>query len=636
MSAGRASPKSSFSRSSLVYPNKTRNSYSNNNSNNPFTRPKTQMTQKRQEPEEIPSYLEDSECVSLRESNWEEPNFSEIEDEQLKKLVTHLNEYSTSCASKENYKDAKRAAELSNLAMKELNSRLKPKTRSTKNTESPDDAIEKAKEKYKERNENTDREFDERLAKIQEKHQQEMEAFNKKWSEEMPQKYRKPSQQILQMKKIEKRLAAAGEFDNAEDMHKRTEELIAKEADNAQLLLIHDYKNAKNQLLSNQQNDIQVLKSWYTTQKSLNESRFSVDLLSAEKRKNVVNQRTKENNRTILRLTSRGKISVSKMRNSDNVQAVLLPPLLPPNDPRLRHQKKSAQSSPTKRNNEQSNSQPQSPKEKEENKEEDMSLSAVVQDKLDDGQLENKEEAVQHQEQEQKEESAQQKEEKDDQDDNASLKEVFVGALSNPKSPVSEKEEEQKQEEQNETKQEEQQKQDENEKKEEEISNPIIEKIQDAAEKVEDKIDEKEQKEEEPKHEEERDLKDEQTKEEKIEEDFIDEQKEPVKENEPEKEKEAEQQPEQKEETQPKQASLLGNLQQLLEKKEEEKPEEQKQEEPKPEMKQEEEKKEEEKKEENTPVLSIAGAIADTISQEKENDENATFQTEQQKFQVEQ
>jgi hypothetical protein len=92
-------------------------------------------------------------------------------------------------------------------------------------------------------------EFDEDTEKkrdgIEKRHAHGMEDFENLWREEMPPRYRRPSNQLLQLKAVEKSLAVAGQFEQAEAVHREAESLMAGEHRDCQQRLVLDYRAAR-------------------------------------------------------------------------------------------------------------------------------------------------------------------------------------------------------------------------------------------------------------------------------------------------------------------------------------------------------------------------------------------------------
>ena len=304
------------------------------------------------------SYLKDEECIKLREENWEKenPDFSDVDGEQLQKFIMHLSEYSNACARKEDYQSAKKASDLKLIANNCLKTGGVTKTRALESNKS-DDHVKVVQDVFDKRNKAVDDEYEKKLKSINEKQDKDRAEFNKKWTETMPNKFRKPSQKLLQLKAIEKTLANSGDFEKAAEIKKQADQLMKKETQEAQNNLVRDYKVALSFKESTYSQERDVLEQWYKSQKSVIAAEYQKEMIIAEKRKNVIEQKDEEEKKLISRAKPQTPVIVTPSKGEEKLEATLLPPLIPPNDARINELNKKKRS-PSK----QQTSRPGTPK----------------------------------------------------------------------------------------------------------------------------------------------------------------------------------------------------------------------------------------------------------------------------------
>ena len=249
------------------------------------------------------SFLNDPECISLRDKLLQEYDISGVEYEALGHLAVHLREYEHQLALDEKYVEARQINNLSNQVRSDLtnnhnlshfsssNSLLnKSGHKSSENlkSQSADETLESRLQQY-------DQETEQKRKYMLTRNEQNLERFDKYWAEEMPNKYRKPSQNLLSRKMAEKTLAKSGDYENALIIHKEIDELAQKEADIAQENLRKDYKAAKEHLLSKQQNEMNVFDINRYRGRQLLISQFETQKVIQDKRKKILELRKRDN-----------------------------------------------------------------------------------------------------------------------------------------------------------------------------------------------------------------------------------------------------------------------------------------------------------------------------------------------------
>lgn len=288
------------------------------------------------------SFLNDPDCISIRDSliSSDSPDFSDIETPQMLRLLSHLREYTQSCALNEDYKTSKKSRDLANLVRQDLTKRGTKRYSIQEQKDEIEARINNFEEKWSQKREDFSKETEKRMNDLNDRQKHELRRFERIWKEEMPHKYRKPSARLLQLKQIEKNLAMTGEIDEADRIHGISEVRMKYEMEEAQNQLSIDYEAAKAKLFQ---------KQYEEKQKFLELRNHENNLLEASYR----DEKAKFNNRNFV-ITSRCHKVASKTHVSRSVNSLpttlprdkgiplgtLLPPLIPPNDPNYMENKR--------------------------------------------------------------------------------------------------------------------------------------------------------------------------------------------------------------------------------------------------------------------------------------------------------
>lgn len=288
------------------------------------------------------SYLNDSQCISNREklaSNLENPDFSDISLNDLKKLSAHMKEYQQDRALNEDYVHAREAAQISELIRKELQERNQNDKSHliSANTPANETYLTDFEKQWNEKYQIFDNETEKRRNALLNSQKEEMDAFEKKWSEEMPRRYRKPSNQLLELKQTERNFALSGNFDEAERLHADVENLAKQEAEIIQKRIIRDYQKAKLRLSQRLQEELEKYDSSRQTSRKLIDIEKQKAYEREQRRDNVIKEKQRlaeQNSRE-----KSGKISQEFAANVEHEQTNnimnILPEIVPPNDPKF-------------------------------------------------------------------------------------------------------------------------------------------------------------------------------------------------------------------------------------------------------------------------------------------------------------
>jgi hypothetical protein len=180
---------------------------------------------------------------------------TQINDVDLKLLISYLREYAQDRALKEYYAHALLAQELTEAARAELSTRVVDYRPNQDEIEEQARIRAKLEEEFAVIRQDYETETEIKRLTLQEKHEHEVRLFEKRWKTSMPHKYRKPSQKLLHLKQIEKQLAVTMEVTHAAYVHEQVRVKVDAESESAQRNLIRDYTNARLKLFERQRSE---------------------------------------------------------------------------------------------------------------------------------------------------------------------------------------------------------------------------------------------------------------------------------------------------------------------------------------------------------------------------------------------
>jgi hypothetical protein len=245
-----------------------------------------------------------------------------------------LKEYSRRTALEGNFRDAKASRELETAVKEEITNRGNVKSRDGEVADDPAKRRENFKAFWAKEREKFDRTTEAKRSEITQRQAHEMRVFERIWREEKPQQYRKPSGQLLSMKRIEKSLILMGEIDEADSAHARANQQIKLEAAIAQEKLATEYELEKSRRLAKHEQELKVFDDARATERLVLESDYERGLKHLKNREAVVESKNSgpaPRNRPNSELAS---LPTSLSRLSDSRPTTLLPPLIAPNDRR--------------------------------------------------------------------------------------------------------------------------------------------------------------------------------------------------------------------------------------------------------------------------------------------------------------
>jgi hypothetical protein len=286
-----------------------------------------------------PLYSESAEMKSLRERLYARPDFSDIPADSLERLFCSLRGYLHQQAAVPDYDEASRAAELGEAVLHELERRGAQRRTATDLTfSSPYGYFE---EDWEARFRKHDSLREAKMAALLDRQRADRAHFEKVWTFEMPRRYRKPSSQLLQLRKQEKALALCGDFDGAKAVHEQVLDLQQREWQGHQSLLVADYGKALAQLEAKQQAQIELLEDTRAHERDILGDQYEKAKCAVINRQIVVATKIMEAEKGY-RMTNREKPPIGResrfalSADRSGVEDVLLEPLTAPNEPTFR------------------------------------------------------------------------------------------------------------------------------------------------------------------------------------------------------------------------------------------------------------------------------------------------------------
>jgi hypothetical protein len=208
-------------------------------------------------PKFVPT-ITDPKYIRMRELVLAEGSFRSIPDSDLNVLVIHLRECAQKCAAKRKFVKADEFTRLAQEAREELTERTLQRDDPTARVAESQARMDYLAERKDQQLQLFDEETDQMRSELTEKQGADRTAFNHHWSQAMPNRYRKPSAQLLQLKQIEKSLTIAGDYVAALNAQQRIEAQERIEVEIQQGQLDDDYSAAKRKFESEKTAEVEL------------------------------------------------------------------------------------------------------------------------------------------------------------------------------------------------------------------------------------------------------------------------------------------------------------------------------------------------------------------------------------------
>jgi hypothetical protein len=208
-------------------------------------------------PKFIPT-IADPKYIRMREIILSEKSFRSISDSDLVVVVIHFRECAQKYAAQRKFVKADEFARLAQNAREELSERTFKRDDPTERVAESQARLESLSLRKDRELELFDEQTDHMRSELTEKQEADRMAFNHHWSEEVPNRYRKPSAQLLQMRQIERSLTIAGDYIAARDARQRIEAQERVEVEIQQGQLDDDFSVAKRKFESEKTAEIEL------------------------------------------------------------------------------------------------------------------------------------------------------------------------------------------------------------------------------------------------------------------------------------------------------------------------------------------------------------------------------------------
>jgi hypothetical protein len=252
--------------------------------------------------------------------------------DELTEFITTLEEETTRAIQEQRYIDAKNTKGTLDFVMAERDKRTPPVLQVLPTGDDP--GMHSANRRVQEWDETIEK-FDEqtraKVASMRRYQEKKFEDFELQWRDVMPEKYRRPSKKLLDLRENTPILAALGRFDEANAQKQMADRLELDEYQEAQRLLDMDYSKAKRGLMSKFEGDLRSLIQNREEQRSIFLARRKDREESAQNRTLVLSNKPVSTT-TRSMSTNRSLEPVNWKKNFFPAEPVKrLPPLRPPN-----------------------------------------------------------------------------------------------------------------------------------------------------------------------------------------------------------------------------------------------------------------------------------------------------------------
>ena len=281
-------------------------------------------------------------------------NLSDLDIVTLNQLMDNLREYSSHCVLQRQYDEAEQANSLYERVKEEVQMLNLNKNENCENDHGDEDDIpyielKKAKmQQFKDELENYDRITIKKRQELEEKLLKDIEMFEDNWKENMPRKYRKPSSKLIVLYEIERKFGLTGQFQEAKKIKIEADKLQSIEMAQAQQRLVHDYSIAKNQFDKQQAKEREIFEDTRNHWRSVVIARQKVEMEAIKNRKTVlsvkqtepkvVKESSMDQQAKLIDQCSNGGAAVYRKENVAP-RDILLPPLIAPNDDKMKELK---------------------------------------------------------------------------------------------------------------------------------------------------------------------------------------------------------------------------------------------------------------------------------------------------------
>jgi hypothetical protein len=272
----------------------------------------------------------DADSEQLRREVMERRSLSFLSDAQLESLHGYVRRLKAAHLDKEEYLDARDASELMEYCRWEIQFRRGQPVPPAVDRDPQSTTARQALIAYERRLSDHNEQLGQRLAELETKHEKELREFEVKWRDVMPDRYRKPSKLLLEMRYTMQNLAQAEYFEEAQARKEEVERLARQEVAAAQLRLNHDYQTARQRLVARQQEEVGQVNEQAKMQRALLITKKTGAQRAIGNRQTVLETKPMFKKKAAIRAAVVATTAARRVEK-ENPEPHRLPPLRPPN-----------------------------------------------------------------------------------------------------------------------------------------------------------------------------------------------------------------------------------------------------------------------------------------------------------------
>jgi hypothetical protein len=257
----------------------------------------------------------------------ERRTFAVVEDRKLQPFYEYLRRLKVQLLDSERYANARETHDLIEACAAEIHRRSGVQPPSPRPRDPSQTITAHQLSDYDRRLQEHEERLHEKLSVLSAKHEAELDAFEADWRDVIPERYRRPSKRLMELRHDAYSLAIGGKFDDAQARKDEADALTNRELHDAQNRLNRDYAKAKNRLLATHRAEITQIQETALQQKEL-----LMSLRSATERAFANRLIVMETKRSPRSARAAAPARSPPMRNSGKRIAgdLRLPPLQPP------------------------------------------------------------------------------------------------------------------------------------------------------------------------------------------------------------------------------------------------------------------------------------------------------------------
>ena len=274
------------------------------------------------------SILENEHMAEIFQTVINGGDIKQVRDSDLNGLTFYARAASQKASYQKLYDEAEKCNSILESVKEEIYERQYSGNNSPKESTDNEDESSSFKKEQDMKLKKFDKETDKLIQEMLENQKREMQSFEDQWENEKPNKYRKSSAGLLQMKYIERAAVLTGNIEFAKQMQTEVEKRTIQETQDQTNLIKKDYHMMKQRLINKQINDLKRLKENRKLMKDLLELKQGKDREIYEKRNSVITNKDIENKKK-KKILAIDRTQTSKYSMTQEFK-YLFDPLLPP------------------------------------------------------------------------------------------------------------------------------------------------------------------------------------------------------------------------------------------------------------------------------------------------------------------